>query len=254
MTGDAKTTIEKLLSQPFSESDLRWRVGRSGISNGKPWALILAYIDSRDVMNRLDEVVGIDGWQDKITETASSVYICELSVKIGDKWITKTDGAEKTQIEGGKGGISDSFKRTAVKFGIGRYLYNIKKVFAVFCDKRDGLYEAKINDKKYYWHPPSNYNDNQTDSPGTQQGNGPGSTTQNSNEDGITEPQINAVYNAAYANFDLSHDQSLTLSAEIVCRHLKEIKELTKAEASKLIKDINDKTDEVSRIANTLLR
>jgi len=49
---------------------------------------------------------------------------CELSIRFGERWITKTDGAGDTGIEGEKGAISDSLKRSAVLWGIGRYLYH----------------------------------------------------------------------------------------------------------------------------------
>ena len=49
--------------------------------------------------------------------------ICELSINIDGTWITKSDGADDSNIEGAKGGISDALKRAAVLFGIGRYLY-----------------------------------------------------------------------------------------------------------------------------------
>ena len=86
----------------------------------------LAYIDARSVMKRLDDVMGIDGWQDSY-KSIENRTICELSLKINGVWITKSDGAGDTKIEGAKGGISDSFKRAAVKFGIGRYLYYLPK-------------------------------------------------------------------------------------------------------------------------------
>jgi hypothetical protein len=107
--------------QPFSESEIHWRIGRKSKEGNT--ATALAYINARDAMKRLDEVVGIGGWQDEYQETATGRVICKLSVKIGDQWITKSDGAGGTNVEGEKGGISDAFKRAAVKFGIGRYLY-----------------------------------------------------------------------------------------------------------------------------------
>jgi len=39
-------------------------------------------------------------------------------------WVTKSDGADDSSIESAKGGISDSLKRAAVQYGIGRYLYH----------------------------------------------------------------------------------------------------------------------------------
>lgn len=38
----------------------------------------------------------------------------------------QTDGAENTDIEPVKGGLSDAYKRAAVKWGIGRYLYDME--------------------------------------------------------------------------------------------------------------------------------
>jgi hypothetical protein len=40
-------------------------------------------------------------------------------------WVRKSDGAGETQVEGEKGAISDALKRAAVKWGIGRYLYDL---------------------------------------------------------------------------------------------------------------------------------
>ena len=106
------------LRAPFKPTQLRWRQGRAGLQ--------LAYIDARDVANRLDEVVGIENWQDRYEEVAGRM-ICYLSIRCDGEWITKSDGAGDTNIEAEKGGISDALKRAAQKFGIGRYLYYLPK-------------------------------------------------------------------------------------------------------------------------------
>jgi len=41
------------------------------------------------------------------------------------EWIWKADGAGDTDVEAEKGAISDAFKRAAVKWGVGRYLYDL---------------------------------------------------------------------------------------------------------------------------------
>jgi len=105
---------EMALKRPFK--NVKWR---KGYKNGKD----LVYIDARDVMDRLDSVFGIDGWQTEY-EYLGGRMICNLSVWLNDKWINKSDGAGDSNIEGEKGGISDSLKRAAVLLGIGRYLYN----------------------------------------------------------------------------------------------------------------------------------
>jgi hypothetical protein len=75
-------------------------------------------------MERLDSEIGADKWQDRY-EVHNGKTICYLSIKIGDEWITKADGAGDTQVEAEKGSISDAFKRAAVKWGVGRYLYEL---------------------------------------------------------------------------------------------------------------------------------
>jgi len=117
-------TLE-MLKSPFSKSELKWRQGRGGMQ--------LAYIDARCAMKRLDDVVGIDGWQDSY-KSLEGRTVCELSLKINGAWITKTDGAGDTNIEGEKGGLSDAFKRAAVKFGVGRYLYYVPNGVNTFDD------------------------------------------------------------------------------------------------------------------------
>ena len=83
----------------------------------------MAYITARDVMDRLDEVFKPDGWQTRYDYIGGRM-ICYLSCKVKGEWITKADGADDTQIEAAKGGISDSLKRASVQWGIARYLYH----------------------------------------------------------------------------------------------------------------------------------
>lgn len=114
--------LEKL-SAPLDPNKVSWRVGST--TADKKRGMALAYIDARDVMARLDEACGAGGWQDRY-EFHGPRTICYLSIKIGDEWITKADGAGDSDVEAEKGAISDAFKRAAVKWGIGRYLYDIE--------------------------------------------------------------------------------------------------------------------------------
>ena len=45
------------LRTPFPEEDIEWRVQQQGLSKGLPWALVLAYVTNRAIMDRLDEIV-----------------------------------------------------------------------------------------------------------------------------------------------------------------------------------------------------
>lgn len=115
----------KKLREPFRKEELEFRVGAT--NNDKSMGLALAYVQARAIQNRLDELFGVDGWTVSYKEIAVG-FICSLSIKINDRWITKEDGAGMTEYESVKGGISNAFKRVASSgFGIGRYLYNAKK-------------------------------------------------------------------------------------------------------------------------------
>ena len=135
---DWKRVCEEL-AKPFKDEDVFWRVDRSF----KTWARVLCYLDARAVMDRLDEVVGPENWQDQYHETASGKNICTLSIRVDDDWVSKSDGAGNTNIEGDKGGLSDAFKRAGVKWGIGRHLYSLGET-------KVNLSEQRHNCPKHY--------------------------------------------------------------------------------------------------------
>ncbi|WP_422923099.1 Rad52/Rad22 family DNA repair protein [Singulisphaera sp. PoT] len=88
----------------------------------------LRYVTARTVMNRLDEVLGPANWWDRYIPGENSV-MCRLTIRLADgSTITKMDaGGYAGMADSGdddKSGFSDAFKRAAVKFGVGRYLYN----------------------------------------------------------------------------------------------------------------------------------
>lgn len=114
------------LYAPFDEVKTREQAGRT-----------LSYITARQVMNRLDDVVGPANWADTYRETDKGV-VCALAIRVGDEWLSKSDaggysgmvardkatGQMGTDEENDvKTAYSDAFKRAAVKWGVGRYLY-----------------------------------------------------------------------------------------------------------------------------------
>lgn len=146
------------LKRPFDESDIEWRIQQSGKTNdGKVWGQCLAYITNRGVMERLDEVFGLGGWKNEYKPTPSmSGVMCGISFKENGEWITKWDGADETQVEATKGGLSAAMKRAVVHLGIGRYLYRLDAGFINVVDK--GTPNAKYAKTKdgtaFYWLPP----------------------------------------------------------------------------------------------------
>lgn len=125
------------LSEPFPQSAVHWRVqGKPFERSGTYSAMALAYLDARDVMDRLDEACGPENWQSLFEETPRGRVICKLGIRVGDDWVFKSDGAGDTDVEGEKGGISDALKRAAVSWGVGRYLYRLDSPW-VACEVND---------------------------------------------------------------------------------------------------------------------
>lgn len=118
--------IYEKLKEKFDEKDLEFRVGAT--NSDKTMGLALAYVQARAIQNRLDEVVGFENWKVSYREIQGG-FLCTLSIRkdSNSEWIGKEDGANTTEFESVKGGISNSFKRVASSgFGIGRYLYNAR--------------------------------------------------------------------------------------------------------------------------------
>lgn len=122
MTELTKEILQEL-AKPFPASKISIKVQTKPNDNGN--ALCVAYIDARDVMERLDTVVGGE-WSDDYRSAPSGGLECALTVC----GVTRRDvGDDQNDNEQQKAGYSDAFKRAAVKFGIGRFLYDLPKMF-----------------------------------------------------------------------------------------------------------------------------
>jgi hypothetical protein len=100
-----------------------WRV--QSFSKNKPQGQCVAYIDARDVMKLLDEVVGAENWQDDY-KIVGDMLIAGIGIKKDNdnEWVWKWDTGSESNMEAEKGHMSDAFKRAAVKWGVGRFLYD----------------------------------------------------------------------------------------------------------------------------------
>ena len=103
------------------EITFKWRVQSSN-----QWgASCVAYIDSRDVQDLLDEVCGAENWQVQFEEHKGNLF-AKIGIKINNEWVWKSDCGTESNVEKEKGEASDSFKRAGVMWGIGRFLYSKK--------------------------------------------------------------------------------------------------------------------------------
>ena len=139
------------------EIPFKWRV-----QSIKDWgADCVAYIDARDVQDLLDEVCFPDGWQCKYSEHKGNLF-CSIGIwNSKDKtWTWKSDCGTESNVEKQKGEASDAFKRAAVMWGVGRFLYSKTIIrLDVVKDKRGknvpafngkALYGDKITDACNY--------------------------------------------------------------------------------------------------------
>ena len=135
---DAHSETFARLRAPFDVDLVQWRVGARMKSN-KSRGQALPYLNARLVQDRLDEVIGPENWRNEFTAAPmGDGLMCVLSLKIGEEWVGKADVAQQDEVADDardpekareiavKGAASDAFKRAAVLWGIGRYLYSFE--------------------------------------------------------------------------------------------------------------------------------
>jgi hypothetical protein len=118
VSGTKHPELFAALAADFEKGEVKWR---------KQGPIEVPYISARTVANRLDNVVGPASWWDDYTTTGRTV-VCTLTVRLPDgSIVSKQDAGRHAGMKDAgddeKSAFSDSFKRAAVKFGIGRLLY-----------------------------------------------------------------------------------------------------------------------------------
>lgn len=132
------TSFLAALSRRFPAEDLAWKPVSILREQGK--ARVVPYVTNRAIMDRLDQVCGPENWRNEYLPGPNGGLLCGISIRLvredhTAEWVTKWDGAENTQLEPVKGGLSASMRRAAVQWGIGRYLYRIPPVLAPVDEK-----------------------------------------------------------------------------------------------------------------------
>jgi antitoxin component of MazEF toxin-antitoxin module len=134
-----------LLRAPFAPDAVKWKVQTK--AKDESGAMVVAYIDSRLVVDRLNHVVGGD-WFDEyepvlgrsrdgqVIQRGLECRLTVLGVQRRDVGTAADDAAG-----GPKALYSDALKRTAVKFGVGASIYMLPKVWL----KGDALRRGRDN-------------------------------------------------------------------------------------------------------------
>ena len=135
MSNEISKAVWDALAEPFPASQIKWlpkivkkKNGDKYINNGQQVAGCMAHIDARSVMDRLDSVVGAGGWSDNtVLTTAGNNVMAVCHLTIGG--VTKSDTGPTMNANdenAAKEAVSGALKRAAVKFGIGRHLYDLE--------------------------------------------------------------------------------------------------------------------------------
>lgn len=116
--------IKEIVTELKKPLSYKWKIQAANKTSKK--ATCVGYLDSRIVQDALDNL-GLT-WKDeyKVIQLGSKWVIeCTLSIKIDGEWIHRSDVGIGEDIETEKSAYSDAFKRSAVKWGIGRFLYEL---------------------------------------------------------------------------------------------------------------------------------
>jgi hypothetical protein len=146
----------EIIKRKFDPSEIKWRIQRSGGSGEKVWAVVIPYITSRAVHDRLDEAFDAWGWRNefRVMEISSGDpgIICRTHYRNPDtgEWAWKENGASQTGIEPFKGGLSGSEKRT--------FEHSLDEEFAITALKQSEKcphYARTKDGQVFYWGAPN---------------------------------------------------------------------------------------------------
>lgn len=134
-----KQTITEL-SKPL---DYKWKL--QSYTKDKTKAMCVAYIDARMVIQRLNEVCTY-GWHRSHFAIGNDTY-CNVGLIMPDgTTIWRSDvGESENDTERAKTSASDSFKRAAVQFGLGLFLYDLEVIKLPV--KKDGDFLNIVDDE-----------------------------------------------------------------------------------------------------------
>jgi hypothetical protein len=145
--------IRQQLLEPFDPSEIHWRVTATSTQQSKHGPVkrgqLVAYADQRAYTDRLNEVFGEWGWTrtynvqvaqnfERVTRGAKNEKLSTICAKVvvvstvtihglgshtgmGEEWADDENSATRAEAQ--------AFKRACACFGLGRYLYDLDKIW-----------------------------------------------------------------------------------------------------------------------------
>lgn len=125
--------FQERLAAPFPSSRVLWKP--QTLSADRRQALLVAYVDARTVMERLDEVCP-EEWTFRLKLYPGTPLIARGELRVAGLVRSDVGEAGEGDAAGAKAAASDALKRCAVHFGIGRYLYDLPRSWVAWDDSR----------------------------------------------------------------------------------------------------------------------
>jgi hypothetical protein len=122
------TEVLAALAAPFSSDCIEWKPAGKAAPDGK--TRVLPYLTGAAVETRLDAVCGL-GWSfdfEKLTQDAAGVILSGIG-RLTINGTTRAGLGTASEWEPSKGCATDSLKRAAALFGVGRYLAELPEVY-----------------------------------------------------------------------------------------------------------------------------
>jgi len=151
MSSEQLQRIRELLNEPFDPGEIKWRVTATSTQQTKHGpqkrGQLVAYADQRAYTDRLNEVFGEWGWTrsydvqvaqnferrapgdtKQTAVSAKVVVVSKVTIHglgshtgVGEEWADDENAATRAEAQ--------AFKRACVCFGLGRYLYDLDKLW-----------------------------------------------------------------------------------------------------------------------------
>lgn len=151
VNGQTGAEVFRRLNEPFDIADIRWKP--QTVDYKKKTAMAVAHADPRAYIDRLNEVLGTEGWatdiqfivtpfnkfikgrkaygdspatEDKLIPGNKVLATCTVSIHgLGHK--TSTGDEDASDENAATSAEAQAFKRACMMWGLGRYLYDLPK-------------------------------------------------------------------------------------------------------------------------------
>jgi len=124
------------LRKPFAAEQIKWKIQTNPRDDSDGFAVVVAYVDARDVAERLDLATGGDWSNDYALPQVQAGNYAVLECRLTVCGVTRCDVGAVPVPSGNEGGdatkdlYSDALKRAAVQFGVSSHVYRFPNVKA----------------------------------------------------------------------------------------------------------------------------